>query len=87
MIRNRCTAANPLSLSSVAAYAVIGAAKAMPVSSAAGTASTTSQLSAAPKSTRTARNSAADVVTRNATYSSWPTSRSGTRVGVASTAS
>ncbi len=74
-------------LLSVAAYAMMGAANASPVNTAAGTASTTRDERGIPNAVITRMNATAIVVRRTAIHASSPSTMSPTRMGVAEIAS
>ena len=71
----------------VAAYAMIGAANASPVSTAAGTASSTRHERGMPNAVMTRMNATAIVTRRKEIHASSPSTRSATRIGVAAIAS
>ena len=83
---NRNRMLKPLSFSSRAARAKVGTANASPVSTAAGTASTTHHEEKAPNGAATRTKIAAPVNRWKATTARWPPSTSTTRSGVASIA-
>jgi len=87
LMTKRKRAAKPESLWRVAAKPMIGAAKATPVSTANGMASSASGLRGIPNRVSTKRKTLAMVVRRNAIQLSSPMSRWWTSIGVARIAS